>query len=213
MNIFNRENIDWETLVSQLLWFNVVSHKNEYSGYDIITKYKTLPLWCNGDPELAYQRGYKPGDILRDTSFLSYYVGPVRKLTWKELALVLGFWKEQLLPDYHNCSICQQKDKCYAYFKDDPEQERCSGWMKDHGHPNDEEEYKKFIDNILSLNDLKNIELTEEEKQLLDKLIKSIEAGETKINFSEEELKEISVDLDIPVQELKDTMKPYESNN
>jgi hypothetical protein len=192
MNILNRDNIDWETLAAQLLWHQVVYHKNEYSGYDIITDYKTLPVWCKDNPEYAYPRGNKPGDIVRDIRFLSYWIGPSRQLTWKELALALDFWKENLLPDYHDCSICSQRKDCKAYFKDNKDQERCSGWMQEHGKPNEEEEYKKFIDNLLNADspgsisvDLDNI--GEEE---LETILKTL-------NVSKEELKNMIYKLHV----------------
>ena len=114
MNILNRDNINWEDLTAQLLWHNVVYHRNEYSGYDIITG--EIPFWCKDKPEEACQRGYHPGDIVRDIRFLSYYIGPTRQLSWKELTLALGFWKDILLPDHHNCNICSQRKDCKAYF-------------------------------------------------------------------------------------------------
>ena len=184
MNILNRDNIDWETLVAQLLWHQVVYHKNEYSGYDIITDYKVLPDWCKDNREYAYPRGNKPGDIVRDIRFLSYWIGPSRQLTWKELALALGFWKENLLPDYHDCSICSQRKDCKAYFKDDKDQERCSGWMEEHGKPNEEEEYKKFIDNLLNTDSPGSISVD------LD-------------NIGEEELETILKTLNVSKEELK----------
>ena len=190
MNIFDRDKINWEDLSAWLLWYNVVSHGNEYSGYDIITKYKTVPSWCKDNPEQIYQRGYKPGDIVRDIRFLSYYIGPTRQLSWKELTLALGFWKDILLPDHHDCSICERRKKCKAYFKDDPDQSKCSCWMEDHGYDGDEEEYKKFIDNLLNPTD----------------------NGELKVdlsNISKEELKTILDTLNISEEELKDFMSRW----
>ena len=185
MNSFNRDNINWENLTARLLWHNVVYHKNEYSGYDIITNYKTLPSWCNNDINQAYPRGHRPGDIVNDIRFLSYYIGPTRQLTWKELTLALGFWKDILLPDHHDCSICSQRKDCKAYFKDDKNQARCSGWIKEHGEPDNEEEYKKFMDNLLN----------------------PIDSGELKIdlsNISEEEKKTILDTLNITEEEFKE---------
>lgn len=151
MNINNLTPEDWKSLAAELIWFNVVSHKNEYSGYDIITN-ADVPWFTEKEGPLSkYPRGNKPGDIHRDIRFLSYYIGPTRQLTWKELALALGLYKDILLPDYHDCSKCEDHKNCRAYFKDDPDQERCSGWMNDHKDelPDLEEEYKKFMDNIL----------------------------------------------------------------
>lgn len=148
-NIFDRNNFDFESLVGQLLWCNTVSHSDEYSGYDIIQNPPHNSFWEEIE---AYPRGNKPGDIVRDVTFLSYSIGPTRRLSWKELTLALGFYKDCLLPDYHDCSKCEDHKNCKAYFKDDPKQERCSGWIKDHADevPSIEEEYKKFIDDLLN---------------------------------------------------------------
>jgi hypothetical protein len=105
-----KDDMDWKALAAQLLWFNIVYRKNEYSGYDVVLD-------------------SSPREILRDTSFLSYSVGPVKKLTWKELALELGLFEDILTPDGHDCKNCPQRKDCLAYFKDDPDQERCSWWM------------------------------------------------------------------------------------
>lgn len=150
MNIFDRNNFDFESLTGQLIWFNVVSHSDEYSGYDIIQNISEKSFW--NEIENPYPRGNKPGDIVRDTTFLSYSIGPVRRLTWKELCLALGFYKDILLPDYHNCLKCEEYKKCKAYFKDDPKQERCNSWERNHKNeiPDLEEEYKKFIDDLLN---------------------------------------------------------------
>ena len=51
-------------------------------------------------------------------------------------------------PDHHDCTICFQRERCNVSFKNNKDQERCSGWLKEHG---DEEEYKKFIDDLLHL--------------------------------------------------------------
>ena len=149
MNIFD-ENNDWKSLAAELIWFNVVSHKNEYSGYDIVQNPSKNSFWEK--IENQYPRGDKPGDIVRDVTYLSYGIGPTRRLSWKELALALGLYKDILLPDYHDCSRCEDHKNCRAYFKDNPDQERCSGWENDHKDevPDLEEEYKKFIDDLLN---------------------------------------------------------------
>ena len=131
-NIFERDKINWESWVKSLLWDNIVYHKNEYSGCNLMIK-----PWGNH---------YKKGDIVGDVRILSYYIGETRPLTWKELALVLGLWKDHLTPDGHDCEICEDREKCHAYFKGDKDQERCSGWMEKHGKPDDEAEYQKFLD-------------------------------------------------------------------
>lgn len=51
-------------------------------------------------------------------------------------------------PDHHDCTICFQRERCNVSFKNNKDQERCSGWLEEHGEP-DEEEYKKFIDDLL----------------------------------------------------------------
>ena len=108
-----KDDMDWKALAAQLLWFNIVYRKNEYSGYDVVLD-------------------SSPREILRDTSFLSYYsVGPVKKLSWKELALELGLFEDILTPDGHDCKNCPHRKDCIAYFKDDPDQERC-GWWEDY---------------------------------------------------------------------------------
>ena len=111
-------DVDWKQFATDLLWFNIVSHKNEYSGYDLVT---------SGDGSQPYWRE-KKGDIVRDVRFRSAFAPPTKQLSWKELALELGLFEDILTPDGHNCKICPKYDKCNAYFKDDPDQERCSGW-------------------------------------------------------------------------------------
>jgi len=188
MNIFNRNIIDWENLTAKLLWHNVVYHGNEYSGYDIITG--EIPSWCKDNPEQAYQRGHKPGDIVGDIRILSYWIGPTRQLSWKELTLALGFWKDILLPDHHDCSICSQRDGCNAYFKDNPDQPKCSGWIKEHGEINEEEEYKKFIDDLLNPidNSELKIDLSNIDKEELETILKTL-------NITEEELQKLIAGL------------------
>lgn len=125
-----RGDVDWKLFAEDLLWRNIVHGKNDYSGYDIVTD--DVPFWAKGlTTEQIYPRGDKPGDIVRDTRFLSYSIGPTKQLTWKELALELGLFEDILTPDGHDCKICPDREGCHAYFKDDPDQERCSGWGKD----------------------------------------------------------------------------------
>lgn len=101
-----KDDINWEEWAKALLWRNIVYHKNEDSGY---------------------QQGDVSGDIgnykIRSVIAESYH-----DLTWKELALALGLFTEYLTPDGHDCKICPKRKGCRAYFKDDPDQERCSGW-------------------------------------------------------------------------------------
>ena len=159
VNVFERDKINWESWVESLLWRNIVYHKNEYSGFDILI----IPA--------EYMKGhYKKGDIIGDVRFLSYSIGVTRPLTWKELALVLGFWKDHLTPDGHDCEICENRKKCHAYFKEDKEQERCSEWMKKHGKPDDEVEYQKFMDKLFNedLRPIRMVKIGSEEYNLLD---------------------------------------------
>lgn len=122
-----KDDMDWERLATTLLWMNIVHDKNEYSTFDIVTE--DHPIWMKDLPdEMKYPRGHRPGDIVRDTSFLSYGIGPVKKLSWKELALELGLFEDILTPDGHDCKNCPERKDCHAFFKDDPDQERCSWW-------------------------------------------------------------------------------------
>lgn len=100
-----KDNINWESLATELLWRNIVRSKNEDSGYDIT----------------------KSGEI--GQSRFSSIVQPedYRRLTWKELALELGLFEEYLTPDGHDCKVCSHRKVCMASFKDDPDQERCYG--------------------------------------------------------------------------------------
>ena len=84
-------DVDWKQFATDLLWFNIVSHKNEYSGYDLVT---------SGDGSQPYWRE-KKGDIVRDVRFRSSFAPPTKQLTWKELALELGLFEDILTPDGH----------------------------------------------------------------------------------------------------------------
>ena len=139
-NIFDQENIDWKTWTQALLWHQIVYHKNEFSGYELVIN------------PAEYTTSVKKGDIIGDTRFLSYYIGETRKLSWKELALCLGLWKDAMLPDHHKCEGCPDEEGCKAYFKYDEDQERCSGWIKDHKDelPSIDEEYQKFIERMMT---------------------------------------------------------------
>ena len=158
-NIFERDKINWESWVESLLWTNIVYRKNEYSGFDILIK-----------PEEYMKDHYKKGDIVGDVRFRSYSIGMTRPLTWKELALVLGFFKDHLTPDGHDCKICEDRETCPAFFKDDLDQERCSGWMEKHGKPDDVVEYQKFIDKLFNEDwgPIRMVKIGSEEYNLLD---------------------------------------------
>lgn len=116
MAVMRKDNVDWKEFAEALLWWNVVAHKNEDSYYDLIVSDK----YSNG-------RGYNVGDI-GHFRICSYYVGEFIPLTWKQLALALGLFEDHLIHDGHDCKICPKRDGCTAYFKDDPDHERCNGW-------------------------------------------------------------------------------------
>lgn len=120
MGVFNKNNINWESFGQDLLWNNIIYHKNEYSGYDIITSIN--------HPE-GKRNGFDVGDI-GYYDILSFYVGEYKHLTWKELALELGLFEDHLISDGHDCKKCTNHDKCIAFFKDDVDHERCNWWEK-----------------------------------------------------------------------------------
>lgn len=137
-NTFEQDKIDWKGWVKAILWHQYVYYGNDFSGYEIMVK----PFEINGESV----RGYRKGDIVGDTRILSYSIGETRRLTWRELALCLGLWKENLLTDGHNCQKCPDHKKCKAYFKDDKKQLRCSGWTDDKTL---DERYQEFMDEIM----------------------------------------------------------------
>ena len=100
---------DWEELAKQLLWIKVVESKNEDAFYEI-----------SETGEL--------GTFRYSSSLKEKY----RTVSWKELALELGLFKDLLTPDGHDCKVCPSREKCTAYFKDDPDHERCSEWEKNY---------------------------------------------------------------------------------
>jgi hypothetical protein len=122
-------DVDWKQFATELLWRNCIHDKNGYSGYDLVTEPERYSLFSALDN--PFPRGDKPGDIVRDTSILSYWIGPVKRLSWKELALALGLFEDHFIPDGHDCKKCKCADTCHAYFKDDPDHEVC-GWWKEH---------------------------------------------------------------------------------
>lgn len=121
-----KDNVDWKKFAEELLWRNIVHNKNEDSLYDIMLK--DYP-----------DRNIKRGDI----SYwrICSYVDPFsyKPLTWKELALELGLFKEHLTPDGHKCKGCPKENDCTAFFKYDEDHERCNWWT--------ENILKKILDN------------------------------------------------------------------
>jgi hypothetical protein len=105
-----KETLNWEEFGKQLLWHEIVYHKNDISPFEItddgmVGFFSILSNWPYG------LRNFKRG-------------------TWKEVALALGVFNEYLISDGHDCNICPERKDCTAYFKDDPDQERCSGWIE-----------------------------------------------------------------------------------
>lgn len=109
--------IQWENFARELLWHEIVYHKNEPSGYYIVDKD------CGRYPKGHIQKGLC---VMSDIHPSCYH-----ELTWKELALGLGLFEEYLIGDGHDCKICKSRETCHAYFKDDPDHECCNGWEKE----------------------------------------------------------------------------------
>ena len=111
----NKDNINWKEFAEELLWRNIVYHKNEDSLYDIM-------LYDYPD------RGIHKGDI--GSWRICSYIDPFsyKPLTWKELALELGLFEKHLTPDGHDCKKCPDKENCNAFFKYDTDHERCNWW-------------------------------------------------------------------------------------
>jgi len=105
-----RGYINWEEFAKALLWNRIVYDKNGNSGYEVDTTHEVGNFSIRACQPNAY-----------------------KELTWKELCLELGIWEDMLLSDGHNCKECPERNNCSAYFKDDPDQEQCSGWQKLYG--------------------------------------------------------------------------------
>ena len=100
-------NIDWEQFAKELLQNRIVYDKNGDSGYEINTEHEVGRF-----------------------SILACHTHPYKELTWKELALELGLWTEQLISDGHDCHECPERETCSAFFKNETDHEQCSGWQK-----------------------------------------------------------------------------------
>ena len=118
-------NIDWEQFAKELLWNRIVYDKNGDSGYEINTEHEVGRF-----------------------SILAYHTHPYKELTWKELALELGLWEEQLISDGHNCHECPERETCSALFKDDSDHEQCSGWQNYFGFSKAPEQHELTEDEI-----------------------------------------------------------------
>lgn len=112
-----KDDVDWKNFAEALLWRNIVHNKNEDSLYDIML-------------EDYPDRNIKKGDI--SSWRICSYVDPFshKPLTWKELALELGLFKEYLTPDGHKCKGCPKENDCKAFFKYDEDHERCNWWSE-----------------------------------------------------------------------------------
>ena len=116
--LMSKNGIDWKEFAEALLWNNVVTKKNEYSGYCIMLE---------DGPE---GKGIHTGDIGK-WAICSYLTpGSYKALTWKELSLALGLWTEHLTSDGHDCSVCPERNSCKAFFKDNKDHERCNWWTE-----------------------------------------------------------------------------------
>lgn len=112
-----KDNVDWQKFAESLLWHIIVYDKNADSGYDMMS---------NGEIGC-----FRFSSIIDPFSY--------RHLTWKELALELGLFKEYLTPDGHKCKGCSKENDCTAFFKYDEDHERCNWWT--------ENILKKILDN------------------------------------------------------------------
>lgn len=115
-------NLTWEDIGEQLLWNNVVSHKNEKSRFYMV------------DVDGYEERGLPKGSI-RFMLCVQSWIHPscYHELTWKELYIAMkGKWADKLISDGHDCKICPENKTCNAYFKYDTDQEQCDGWKEEY---------------------------------------------------------------------------------
>ena len=118
----NKNDIDWKEFAENMLLHNIVYHKNEYSWYVLIL-----------DDCKLYSKGQiVSDDIFAMSTLAPHLIGNNKKLSWKELALELGLFEQILIPDGHDCKVCPENKQCRAYFKFDPEQERCNRWKEEY---------------------------------------------------------------------------------
>jgi hypothetical protein len=82
-----KDNVDWQKFAESLLWHIIVYDKNADSGYDMMS---------NGEIGC-----FRFSSIIDPFSY--------RHLTWKELALELGLFKEYLTPDGINVKVVLKK--------------------------------------------------------------------------------------------------------
>jgi hypothetical protein len=129
MRGINKNDIDWKEFASYLLWCNIVEHKNQYSGLEISDATGNIA-------HFSLMSYLPPGE------------SSPRALTWKELALELGLWTEQLISDGHDCHECPERETCSAFFKNDTDHEQCSGWQKHFGFSKAPEQHELSEDEI-----------------------------------------------------------------
>lgn len=117
-----RNKLNWEDIGKQLLWNNVVSHKNEGSRYYMV------------DVDGYEERGLPKGSIAFALDIQSWiHPSCYHELTWKELYIAMdGPFADGLIPDGHDCNICPENKECHAYFKGNPDQEQCDGWKEEY---------------------------------------------------------------------------------
>lgn len=112
----NRDSVNYKEMFEQLLWKNIVRHKNKGSGYFKVDR----------DESDTYPKG----EIFYNLSAVSgLHPDSYHELTWKELAIELGIFEDLIVPDGHDCKECPYESTCTAHFKYDPDQERCSAWV------------------------------------------------------------------------------------
>ena len=118
-------DINWEEFAKALIWNRIVYDKNGDSGWEVDTTH-----------------------TVGHFSIMACQVHPYKSLTWKELALELGLWENDLISDGHDCKECPERETCSAYFKDDPDHEQCYGWQQLYGFSKAPERHELTEDEI-----------------------------------------------------------------
>lgn len=109
-------------IAEDLLWRNIVSSKNEGSNYYKVDVDGYGEMDC---PKGSVHRGFCMQSWIHPSAY--------HELTWKELYMELDYpYANLLVSDGHNCKVCPERKNCRAGFKDDPEQEQCSGWKEEY---------------------------------------------------------------------------------
>lgn len=111
LGTINKNDIDWRAVAAHALWCLCVSNKNDYSGLEISD--------ATGDiASFSIMAYLPPGE------------SNPRPLSWKQLSLELGLFKDLLTPDGHDCTKCLEEKNCKAIFKYDKDHERCWQWQE-----------------------------------------------------------------------------------